>query len=170
VDPRNDPRFIDRSGHRYGRLTVIQLINPVKRLWLCRCDCTKTTIVRGRNLISGNTQSCGCWRRESAQKVGKIKTHGRSYGRTYKTWTHMLDRCYNPNNDAWKYYGGRGIIVCRRWHKFENFLADMGTRPRGRSLDRYPDKDGDYKLSNCRWATPRQQNNNKRRWYKRRLT
>lgn len=85
--------------------------------------------------------------------------HGMSSTRTYRSWQKMLARCRNPNSSAWKDYGGRGIAVCERWHSFTNFLADMGERPEGRSLDRI-DVDGNYEPDNCRWATPREQRNN----------
>jgi hypothetical protein len=80
----------------------------------------------------------------------------------------MKDRCCNPNNKKYPLYGGRGIVVCERWQSFENFLADMGERPAGRrlSIDRYPNRNGNYEPGNCRWATDSQQNNNKsnQRW------
>jgi hypothetical protein len=74
----------------------------------------------------------------------------------------MIGRCQNPKSSSWKNYGGRGIKVCERWLKFENFLADMGTRPLGHSIDRYPDFNGNYEPGNCRWATTKQQSLNKR--------
>jgi hypothetical protein len=75
----------------------------------------------------------------------------------------MIARCTNPNQTGFaKYYGGRGVTVCERWSQFENFLADMGPRPRGKTLDRFPNPDGNYEPSNCRWATPRQQRENQR--------
>lgn len=80
---------------------------------------------------------------------------------TYKSWHGMIQRCTNPNNKRWDDYGGRGITVCKRWRSFENFLADMGERPKKRSLDR-KDNDGNYTPRNCRWATDAQQRANKR--------
>ena len=80
---------------------------------------------------------------------------------TYRSWTLMKSRCHNRRNIGWKDYGGRGIVVCPRWHWFENFLADMGERPVGTTLDRI-DVDGDYEPSNCRWATPSLQSSNQR--------
>jgi hypothetical protein len=89
--------------------------------------------------------------------------HGQSYTKEYGIWKAMRDRCRNPNNTWYAEYGGRGVKVCERWESFENFLSDMGRRPSKRhSIDRYPDKNGDYEPGNCRWATPLEQNNNLR--------
>jgi hypothetical protein len=93
-------------------------------------------------------------------KHGHSPASGRSS--TYKSWASMIQRCLNKNDSAFYLYGGRGVCVCRRWRKFSNFLADMGTRPEGKTLDRFPDKNGDYKPGNCRWATPTEQQHNKR--------
>lgn len=82
---------------------------------------------------------------------------------TYQSWAGMKSRCLNPHDDNFHNYGGRGISICKRWLKFENFLADMGKRPVGRTLDRFPDKNGNYERRNCRWATWKEQMNNTRR-------
>lgn len=72
----------------------------------------------------------------------------------YRSWSHMMYRCTNPRSHNFKYYGGRGVRVCKRWHVFKNFLADMGPKPwAGYSIDRFPDKDGNYEPGNCRWAS-----------------
>lgn len=78
----------------------------------------------------------------------------------YNVWSNMIQRCENPNCSSYKWYGGRGIKVCERWHKFENFYADVGNPPEGMTLDRYPDNNGDYEPDNWRWATINQQRNN----------
>ncbi len=91
--------------------------------------------------------------------------HARDFNETptYRSWQRMKNRCLNPNKDNYALYGGRGIQVCERWRSsFENFLADMGERPEGKTLDRYPNPDGNYEPNNCRWATPKEQTNNTR--------
>lgn len=96
--------------------------------------------------------------------VGRRVRHGQAKARTrtYRTWYSMRNRCNNPSNRNYRLYGGRGITVCERWDLFENFLADMGERPEGRSIDRI-DPDGNYEPSNCRWATPKEQIHNRRK-------
>jgi hypothetical protein len=91
-----------------------------------------------------------------------MKSHGMYKTPTYNTWEHMLARCRNPNNKRWKRYGGRGITVCERWLTFENFLADMGEKPPGLTIER-KDNDGNYEPGNCKWATTTDQNRNSSR-------
>jgi len=165
----------DLAGQRFGRLLILRQEasdgNGNAR-WRYRCDCGTERITLGCILRSGQSQSCGCLDAELKSK--RSRKHGRAGSRLiardaiYTIWADMKDRCSNPNNRKYHLYGGRGIVVCERWHSsFENFLADMGERPSPRhTIDRYPDRNGNYETTNCRWATYSQQNNNKnnQRW------
>lgn len=165
---------IDITGKRFGRLVVLK--DSGKRtpsggtLWLCRCDCGEIRIVWSHALRHGTTKSCGCYQRElgSSLAARALLKHGHTTGQamspTYTSWSAMKKRCLNSTHPDWSNYGGRGITVCNRWlgkHGFENFLADMGKRPEGRTLDRI-DVNGNYERTNCRWATPAVQNANRR--------
>lgn len=165
MEPREyipSTRIINLIGRRYGRLVVTEYVDTTKRRkcrWLCKCDCAAIKIVQGSNLNSGHTQTCGCSWREA--KIKRNTTHGQSHTPTYRTWAGVIKRCSNPRDKSWSNYGGRGIKVCERWNKFENFLADMGERPAGHSIDRI-DADGHYESSNCKWSTAKEQSRNRR--------
>lgn len=156
-------------NQKFGRVTVLSRLpnTPSKHsMWQCRCDCGVEFPTRGAALISGNTKSCGCFQREVAQDQGwKNETHGHNRrsgpSRTYITWCAMLARCENPDHEYYHNCGGRGVFVCSRWHSFENFLADMGERPSGLSIDRMDGNKG-YEPGNCRWADRVTQRHNRR--------
>lgn len=156
---KNSPK-VNLVGLIIGRLTVKNYIGGPKKAWECLCECGKTSDVRGANLRIGKTNSCGCLKKEK-MAIGLGIKHGMYKSRTYKSWDSMLERCLNPRNKCYESYAGRGILVCGRWRVFDNFLADMGERPEGMSLDRI-DNNGNYEPGNCRWATAKTQSSNTR--------
>ncbi|MCK5015416.1 MAG: AP2 domain-containing protein [Candidatus Omnitrophica bacterium] len=154
-------KFRDLTDQKFGRLTVICRVENDKNgiaVWRCLCVCGNIKNIRGNNLVRG-TKSCGCLQKESASKC--FMTHGMRNTSEYKVWLDIRQRCNNPNNKSYVNYGGRGITVCEKWLKFENFFEDMGNRPDGLTIERIDNDKGYYK-ENCKWATYSEQGRNKR--------
>jgi len=157
-------KFIDLTGNKYFRLKVLERAPNTEKgntRWKSVCECGNEVITSSNDLTSGNTKSCGCYKREVT--VLKNSSHGMSNSNEYKSWQAMINRCYNPKYESFKDYGGRGITVCDDWrHSFENFYKDVGKRPHIKySLDRI-DNNGNYEKVNCKWSTPTQQMRNQR--------
>jgi hypothetical protein len=159
----------DLVGQRFGRLTVVQLTEKIdrkNRVWLCLCDCGNYKEARSSPLGAGDIKSCGCLQRDHNEIFRKqLTTHGNSArgNKTpeYSSWCHMKSRCQDTKHERYADWGGRGITVCQRWQSFENFLADMGPRPKGTTLVR-ADKNGNYEPINCTWDTPKERQANTR--------
>jgi hypothetical protein len=149
---------IDLIGKTFGKLTVVKHVpGKPNTYWLCQCACGLEKTIRGDHLRYGKITSCRCLQRDVVSRTSR--THGQA-GYTqkkirpapaYSSWQSMWRRCTLPNEQAFKYYGGRGIAICERWKKFENFFTDMGPRPNlTYHLDRI-DPEGNYEPTNCRW-------------------
>lgn len=147
------------AGRTFGRLTVVERAGFRKfpsgkrlSLWLCQCSCGEEVTVIHGNLTSGHTRSCGCFHRDRQRGWEKAP---KGSNPTYTSWRAMRHRVrHHPRYSS--------VIIDPRWDSFENFLEDMGERPEGKTLDRYPRSQGNYEPGNCRWATPKQQSDNRR--------
>lgn len=160
-----------KNGERFGRLVILEEIEPKDRLCggkerrvKCVCDCGKIITTRLSSVRNRYSISCGCMSTLNIKKTKERNTiHGMARTSEYRVWINIKSRCTNHKHPQWKDYGGRGIKMCDRWlSSFENFYTDMGKRLNNKlSIDRI-NNDGNYELKNCRWATSKEQANNKR--------
>lgn len=163
-------KIINLIGKKFGRLTVLSRSDnkvlksgAVIPMWLCKCSCGSLVTVQGNNLRNLKTLSCGCLQKEKASACKHGQARRKKNSRLYGIWCGIKSRCYNKNNKSYKYYGERGISVCKEWQQFEAFMewAMANNYSHTLTIDRI-NVNGNYEPSNCRWVTRKEQSQNTR--------
>ena len=147
------------EGRQFGQLIVVDFSHSDlnSKYYNCLCSCGKARVCNGSELRLGRVKRC----RDCKHNLHRATGHGMKKTSIWVIWMGIKARCLNPNNRAYKNYGGRGITVCESWKEFKNFYADMGDRPEGMQIDRI-DNDKGYFKENCHWVTPKQNSSNRR--------
>jgi len=154
---------INEVGHKYERLTVFEFAGcskDRKSMWKCQCECGNIVTVTGKDLRSGHTKSCGCYKNERVAKLNY--RHGMTKTRIYKIWVDMISRCKCETDYHFQWYGARGIKVCDEWHDFIPFYlwSEKTGYTNKLTIDR-KDVNGNYGPDNCKWSTMKEQANNR---------
>ena len=161
--------FVDLTGKKFGKLTVLRYVGSKNRKtrWGCMCECGRDTVVVYQHLVIGHTKSCGCLH---TAMLRARATHGQRHAPEYASWAHIIQRCTNKNNISWPDYGGRGIKICDEWrHDFAAFYKHIGPKPTPLHTVERIDNDGHYTPGNVCWATKAEQNRNRRKIFGRSL-